>query len=93
MNIKLYYLFQAILGHIKVQCKLVGVLALEHCGKPAKVNDGLCISLLVTIVPKNNTLPDPYSSKYEWCCVDGELAKTVTDICQPGRLVPLLLLR
>lgn len=93
LQVTIHRMIQAILGHVKVQSKLVGVLAVEHCGKPAKANDGLCISLLVTLVPKNNILPDPYSSKYEWCCIDGEIAKTVTDKCQPGSLVPLYLLR
>lgn len=73
-----------------------GVITVQHAGKPAKMFDGICLSLLVTLNTNNRQLLKGMDeSKYEWYTLtDQELTRRLEEILEEeGMIVPLLLLR
>ena len=93
-------MFQAIFGCPTKPTPVVqGVLSLEYCGKPSATNDGLCVTLLLLMLPPDpnnpaHPLPIKHPDKYEWQDVGGpEVKGQLLERLELGLFVPLLLLR
>ncbi len=65
-----------------------GVLSVEYDGKPAKDHDGICITVLITVVNKDGKAPDADDKEnFDWQPLSSEdLSKAVLerrDLCVP----------
>jgi len=86
--------FHYVFGPKPIDYNLVGVLSLEHYGKPAGRNDGLCISILVSIDSEKERpqMSDP--KKYSWhSLVNDSLCDFILGKLSPGMTVPLVISR
>ena len=84
-------IFQGILGYHPQQVFIAGVLSLEHDGRPARENDGLCISLLLCTRDIEQAPEIKDSKQYQWLEVNKETSDMLDTMLNPGRIVPLLL--
>lgn len=85
MNI--YSYFQEIFGADVAPHKPHGILSIEHCGRPESINDGFCLSLLVTFqLPLEDVFP---IGKYNWTAVSPECADSIKQRTVRNMTVPL----
>ena len=70
--------------------QLLGLLGLEHCGKPRHENDGLSFSLFVVIRTTCEEGLKTTSSRYQWMDLEGDLREQVLKRIDKPRSVPYL---
>ena len=83
-------LFIDALGSAEVPFKMEGLLALEHCGKPVRANDGMCIVCLVSVRTRSKDDYKSKSSRYRWIDVDGELGHKLSQRVHKRQAVTML---
>lgn len=75
----------------------MGVLAVEHVGKPEREHDGICISLLLSVrteSSQNHELPKISNTKhYEWVKINEPTSSALTQKVENDQIVKLLMLR
>ncbi|KAL1131954.1 hypothetical protein AAG570_011565 [Ranatra chinensis] len=68
-----------------------GILNVEHCGKPAGKNDGLCITILVSFrVPLEEVFP---IDKYTWLMISKDLGDQLLSRLPRSMTIPLNVIR
>ena len=84
------FFMQGLLGDLHNTLYIVGVLSVEHCGKPARKNDGLCLTLLLST---RNILDTPSVLKipYRWMEVNKQTVDCLNTKLLLNRIVPLIL--
>lgn len=80
-----------ILGYTPQQIFIAGILSVEHDGRPARENDGLCISLLLCTRDIEQAPEIKDSKLYQWVEISPENAAALDEMSTPGKIVPLLL--
>ncbi len=71
---------------------LHGILRLEHAGKPARVNDGMCVTLLVSLEHTRGSTDTPpgVSKKFAWHALKTQsINENITCRLQKGMTVPV----
>ena len=85
---------QKVFGTPHPQPKWHGVLCLEHAGKPANVNDGICVTLLASLEPNHagTKAPPSVNKAFAWHLLKTQtVVESLTSALQKGNTLPLVM--
>ncbi|KAI0239648.1 8-oxo-dGDP phosphatase NUDT18 [Lamellibrachia satsuma] len=85
-------LLQQALGNHHITPTWHGVLSLEHAGKPARVNDGVCVTLLASLQRNEagTDAPPSLNKAFEWHLLKTQsICENLTSRLRQGMTVPL----
>ena len=69
----------------------VGVLGVEHDGRPAAEHDGICMSLFIKVSFPNGEKSETNKEKnFKWLQIDEKLRNAIEQKIQKGMTVPFL---
>lgn len=90
LNFTLLRICEDVFGPAKLSMSLRGVLSVEHSGRPAAINDGICITVLASL--NDPSLPEIVAKdSFVWLPVGSDdLKKEILERLSDGRNVPVV---
>ncbi|XP_014788370.1 8-oxo-dGDP phosphatase NUDT18 [Octopus bimaculoides] len=87
-----FFLLRDAFGQHSMEPKICGILSVEHCGLPAAVNDGICLTCVFSLNSSDEEQLNKFvNQNYQWYSVsDPELKNLLLHSLTPGMSVPLI---